>query len=320
MTHSRTPLVSVIVPIYNVEKYLEKCIESIRAQLYNHIEIILVDDGSLDGSAQICDDYQQLDERIKVIHKVNGGLSDARNAGLDICVGQYILFVDSDDYIHPYMIKGMIGVAINEEADIVECACQDVDELHGADFEIDKIPYNIRVLNHEEAVESILDYKLKIIACSKLYKKSLFAKLRFPIGKLHEDEFLIPFLVDMCSIYVLIDNRYYAYVNRENSIMNSPYNAKRLDIIEIFEERLSYFNKKYDNKYNEIIKYHFFGACVRLKAMMKEQYYNSKVEDIYINLYNELITSKTLKVDKKMKMIAKRFIPFSILKKMKQRV
>ncbi|MBD5489142.1 MAG: glycosyltransferase [Lachnospiraceae bacterium] len=319
MTHDETPLVSVIVPIYNVEKYLKKCIESIRTQLYNHIEIILVDDGSLDGSAQICDGYQQLDERIKVIHKVNGGLSDARNAGIDVCVGQYILFVDSDDYIHPYMIKGMMDVAINEGADIVECAIQDVDEVHRADFKIDRIPYNIRVLNHEQAVEGILDYKLKIVAWNKLYKKSLFVKLRFPVGKLHEDEFLIPFLVDMCSTYVLIDNKYYAYVNRENSIMNSPYNKKRLDIIEIFEERLNYFNKKYDNKYNEIIKYHFWVACVRLKAMMGEQYYNSKVEDVYTYLYNELITSKKVKVDKKIKAIANRFIPFNIIKKMKQR-
>ena len=97
--------------------------------------------------------------------------------------------------------------------------------------------------------------------------------------------------------------------------MNSPYNKKRLDIIEIFEERLNYFNKKYDNKYNEIIKYHFWVACVRLKAMMGEQYYNSKVEDVYTYLYNELINSKKVKVDKKIKAIANRFIPFNIIKK-----
>lgn len=310
---SKEPLVSVVIPIFNVEKYLKKCIESVRAQIYKNIEIILIDDGSEDNSPQICDDYQQLDNRIHVIHKINGGLSDARNAGIDVCTGEYIVFVDSDDYIHPYMIKGMLAIALDEETDIVECGVCHVNENNHADFGIGSIPCRKKILNHDRAIEEVLDYKLGITVWNKLYKSSLFQQIRFPMGRLHEDEFVVPFVIDMCSKYALIDNRYYAYVKRKGSIMDMPFNSNKMDILEAHQSRLEYFSKKYDGKYDMTIKYHFYVACVNLKILMKNQFSKSEVKKIYKDLFQELIVSSSVDINKKIKILLYKLIPNIVL-------
>lgn len=310
-------LVSVIVPIYNVEKYLRRCVESILSQSYKKMEIILVDDGSEDGSSQICDYYEEIDERIHVVHKENGGLSDARNAGIDICKGEYLLFIDSDDYIRSDMVEGMLEVAIKEEADIVECGVLYEDEDSPKRSGKRKKTELRKSFDHEQAVTNILDYKSRIMAWGKLYRANLFKSIRFPYGKLHEDEFIVPFVVDLCSKYVYMDKQSYIYVQRKGSITNSAFNTKRLDILDAHEKRLAFFSDKYNGKYNIIIKYHFFVSCAFLKMAMGKQYGGSKTEEIYGQLFRELKCSGGLRLKKKVMLYIYRWAPktaFSLIK------
>ena len=275
-------LVSIIVPIYNVEKYLRRCVESILSQSYKKMEIILVDDGSEDGSSQICDYYEEIDERIHVVHKENGGLSDARNAGIDICKGEYLLFIDSDDYIRSDMVEGMLEVAIKEEADIVECGVLYEDEDSPKRSGKRKETELRKSFDHEQAVTNILDYKSRIMAWGKLYRTNLFKSIRFPYGKLHEDEFIVPFVVDLCSKYVYMDRQSYIY-----------------------------------GKYDIIIKYHFFVSCAFLKMAMGKQYGGSKTEEIYGQLFRELKCSGGLRLKKKVMLYIYRWAPktaFSLIK------
>lgn len=282
-------VVSVIVPIYNVQKYLKKCIESIIGQSYKNLEIILVNDGSTDDSPVICEEYKVKDSRITVIHKRNGGLSDARNAGLDICKGKYVFFVDSDDYIHPETIYEMLLQATQNNAEIVECGIYHTVENDDTTFAYARCEKIVKVYNHDDAVRNILDYHFSIVAWNKLYISSLFNNIRFPVGKLHEDEFIIPFIVDKCQRYITISNQYYAYVQRTGSIMNQQYDKRRLDVIEAHEARLKYFNEKYKNKYNYIMAYHYFVACMELKQIMKENYCDSNIQKLAKKLAKQII-------------------------------
>lgn len=302
-------LVSVIVPIFDVEPYLVKCLESICGQSYEDLDIILVDDGGRDGCPAICDRYAQKDSRIRVIHKKNGGLSDARNAGIDVHRGAHIFFVDPDDLIHPDTIKDLLDIAIREDADIVECNVQKIEEGKEMEWDVldrtdDKIVYD-----HDRAIESFLDYRSWIVVWNKLYRSDLFDDIRFPVDRLHEDEFVTPYLVDRCSRYVWVDNKYYVYLQRKNSIMNSGFDLRRLDILVAQKQRLTYFSKKYEGRYDDIIKYHFFVSCVNLRLLMKSGFKNSETEKAYIWIYKDIMKSKKMKMDKKLKAYAYRYLP-----------
>ena len=199
-------LISVIVPIYKVEAYLKKCIKSIQNQTYSNLEIILVDDGSPDGCGAICDRYAKEDTRIRVIHKENGGLSDARNKGLDIATGEYILFVDSDDYIHPQMVEILLQHLEVVDADMAVCGfktveeneevifdCFDICETAGREKKTEVVGIDAGEVFEGQAVMNNLQYKnlLTVVAWNKLYKAELFAELRYPKGRVQEDEFLV---------------------------------------------------------------------------------------------------------------------------------
>ena len=182
---------SIIVPVYKVEKQLEQCIRSILNQSFTNFELILVDDGSPDKCGEICDEYEKKDKRIKVIHKKNGGLSDARNAGLDIAKGKYIGFVDSDDIIHPEMYERMYNFINKYNVDIVQCkfkkfkSIEDINKLSNINNT------NIEYYTSKEAIMDMIDNnKINVNTWNKLYKRELFENERFPKGKIHEDEFL----------------------------------------------------------------------------------------------------------------------------------
>ena len=183
-------LISVIVPIYNVEKYLNKCIESIINQSYSNLEIILVDDGSKDSSGIMCDSYILKDKRIKVIHKENGGLSDARNVGIDKAKGEYIVFIDSDDWIDEKMIEILYNIIKKNNSDISIC---DYFLAYNEEIQTQKEDIEIINLSNIEALKKIYDKDLgvcMIVAWNKLYKRNLFKDdIRYPYGKIHEDEF-----------------------------------------------------------------------------------------------------------------------------------
>lgn len=214
------PLVSIIVPIYKVEPYLQRCIDSIVNQTYTNLEIILVDDGSPDNCPQICDEYAAKDNRIVVIHKENGGLSDARNAGLDICKGEYISFVDSDDWIVLNYIEVLLSIITKENADITIGNHKKVGESNEIDFCKKNDEY--KVLNSYQALENLFgEHALNFtVSWGKLYRAQLWTELRFPKGKLYEDAYLCHLLYNKASTICFLNEPIYYYTQRSDSIMS----------------------------------------------------------------------------------------------------
>ena len=211
-------MISVIVPVYKVEKYLNKCVNSILGQTYQNLEIILIDDGSPDNCGAICDAYAKKDSRIEVIHKKNGGLSDARNSGLDIAKGDYIAFVDSDDYIHCEMIEKLLCSSKENDADISICSAQMVDEQNRA---LGVLPVTPGVYTGIQVIEEY-DYfhGAYVVAWNKLYKRHIFDNLRYDVGKIHEDEFSFHRVFSKCKIVSCVDDALYYYLQRSGSIMS----------------------------------------------------------------------------------------------------
>ena len=252
------PKISVIVPVYNVEKYLNKCIESIVNQTYRNLEIILVDDGSPDNCPQMCDEWAKKDDRIIVIHKENGGLSDARNKGLDIATGEYIGFVDSDDWIDLDLYECFVSKFKKNNASIIACNVVKVYE--------DKIEKNINevkkeVYNVEEALNELIHGRtFRAVVWNKLYHKNTINKIRFPYGKTHEDEFFTYKVLSNANKLIYVPNKFYYYRQRSGSIMNL-WSTKHLDVLEAFNERLYFLKQNYSNLYI-LDKYTFFNFCL----------------------------------------------------------
>lgn len=236
-----SPLVSVIIPVYNVEKYLRCCVDSVLAQTYTNLEIILIDDGSTDTSGKICDEYAQKDERIQVIHKANGGLSDARNKGLDICKGEYIAFVDSDDYLSKVFIEIVINAMKKEQCDLL--AIKD-----GTPFWDGKVEpvlrnniddYHVEYCDARVALEKMLYQRIETAAQLKICYKSVYQNIRFPYGYLYEDlatTYKLFFYIDRVAI---LDENIYAYRKRRDSIVRQTFSEKKLVMLDIFDQLLN---------------------------------------------------------------------------------
>ena len=236
------PLVSVIVPIYGVEKYLERCIKSIVSQDYKNLEIILVDDGSTDQCPYICDQWKQKDERIKVIHKKNGGLSDARNKGIEVCTGKYISFVDSDDYVDPLFISLLYQAIEKTNADIAECETEYVDE-EGKCIKVRSAP-SVKNMNHMDALRHLIrEDGIYQTVWNKLYKRELVENSFFEQGKYNEDEYWTYRVFDQITKLTVVEEPLYKYVQRNTSIMGNQYTFKRLDGLEARFERMLYLQK-----------------------------------------------------------------------------
>jgi len=238
-------LLSVIIPVYNVEKYLRQCLDSVLRQTYTNLEVIIVNDGSHDNCPQICDEYAIKDSRVKVIHKTNGGLSSARNAGLDVATGEWIGFVDSDDWILPGMYEKLYEVAKRENADLAMCGYMCVDE--------DNVPIVSKssiikdeVLTKSDAFNKLVEkkYWFYVIAWNKIYVRKIFDNLRFPIGRAHEDEFIAHHVFDICDRIVSIYDFLYMYVQRKDSITGQPFSVKRFDIFDALYDRYKFFMAK----------------------------------------------------------------------------
>lgn len=235
-------LVSIIVPIYNVEPYLDKCIDSLLNQTYASIEVILVDDGSPDKCPYICDAYAKEDCRIKVIHKKNGGLSSARNAGLDICNGDYIMFVDSDDWIALDLIEKMVAIMQKKNVQLVTCGRWMVDK----DNE-DKITSGqSEILTTEQAIKkSIFNDKVGIAAWGKLYKREILEKIYFPEGEIHEDVAIIYHVFNRCSSIYLMDYAGYYYRYNAEGLSKQPYSTKYDVVLKHVLENENLINTQY---------------------------------------------------------------------------
>ena len=253
-------LISVIVPIYNVEKYLQKCVDSIINQTYKSLEIILVDDGSLDNCPKMCDDYAKKDSRIKVVHKENGGLSDARNVGMEVVTGEYVSFIDSDDYISLDFYETLLQTMIDNDSDIVECSVVKFYENE----KFDEYSDDLKVTNYEtvDALDGLIsENPFKQHVWNKLYKSSVALDILYAVGKLNEDEFWTYQVFGIAKKVTRINKTMYYYFQRNGSIMGNGYNIRRLDALEGKMNRQAYIEKNFPTLTTKA-KVDLYGSCM----------------------------------------------------------
>lgn len=303
-------LISVIVPIYNVENYLKECIDSIIYQSYKNLEIILVDDGSTDNSGIICDDYAKIDSRIKVIHKKNGGISDTRNVGIDNSKGEYILFIDSDDYIDKDMCKILINKALKTDSDIVICNFYRVIDEIKIKNTLSDIEEN-RCFNSYEFLKIFFerrkDYGGLSVPWNKLYKASLFKNIRYNVGYIFEDIDIIYKLYYKAKRIIVIDIPLYYYRYRLQSITAS-FSEKHIIGRYMFMKNLHCFieNKKIEEKfmpYIEKFNLELYLECIN--KSLKYGIFNNNIfykwRTIIINNEKYILNSNQIKIKNKIK-------------------
>ncbi len=277
-------LISIIIPIYNVEDYLVECIESVRNQTYDNIEIILVDDGSTDGCASICDDYANKDDRIVVVHKENGGLSDARNFGMERASGNYIGFVDSDDYIAPSMYEKLYSACIKYDTKI---SCVRHDEVGRECYEAPDTSNEICLITSARYITDIVTHSTEEVAhysvCTRLYHRSLLENHGFTVGRCFEDvRFSLEVLSEVDSV-AYIDEVGYHYRIRSGSITNSDYNGKLdkrviTDLIPEEEMAIDYMTSRCESALTNIVKASFYEDVLYYRAVNPYAEYNDYLD------------------------------------------
>ncbi len=270
-------LVSVIVPIYNLEQYLEKCIRSLLAQTYTNLEIFLVDDGSKDSSGEICEKFSALDQRIIVIHQQNAGAAAARNAALDVCKGDYITFVDGDDYIDAHYVQNLVEQLERHGAQISICGWQDVYE--STVVEERPLVGEEEIYNTEQALENLMyQRKFDTAMWSKLYKRELFDGIRFPLGNLYEDIAIIYKVFCRADVISYMDYKGYFYLLREQGTTLQTFKAKKMDLIDVVDEMKAYLIGAYPGIRSAVLcKYVRANFHIYLQIPAgKEQYYAEK--------------------------------------------
>lgn len=300
--------VSIIIPIYNVEKYIDRCLTSVINQTYSNLEIILVDDGSTDNCPDICDEYARKDSRIKVIHKVNGGLSDARNVGCKYATGMYIWYVDSDDEIINTAVEELVNIILKYKADVI---CFNFKELFDeTNEETDNKFYSYSFskkcteLTYKEAIsDNIYRIGIRYEAQSKIYKSSIAKQIEFPVGKLAEDFATFYKFLRIAKKIIYYDNQIYVYYKRKNSIMGNK--SEKL-YIDIYNNELDYYNEvkslnldvHTENKAEE----NLFRTLIKTYIKIYKSENSSLVNEVKTNLYS--ISFKKLNIKFKLLYLA----------------
>lgn len=304
-------MISVVVPIFNVEKYLTECIESILNQTYKDFELILVNDGSTDNSLKICNEYLKKDERIRVINKENGGLSSARNSGIEVAKGEYIAFIDSDDLINENMFEKMMKIAIEKNADIVQCNYQEFYDESEINSNID-ISNEIEELNNIEALHKFYENgksACAVVAWNKIYKTKLFNDVRYPFGRVHEDVFTTHKLLYKANKIICIKDKFYYYRQRANSITTNKYNKKRLDILDAIEERANFLKNIVGNEelYNLEIRNYSYNIMLSY-SKYKESNPNDEatlkeIKERAKRMFKKFMKCKKISIKRKVKLV-----------------
>ena len=274
------PLISVVVPVYNVEGYLDQCLESIVAQSYRHLEILVVDDGSTDGSGDKCDRWAERDERIRVIHQPNGGLSAARNTALDAMSGEWVIMVDSDDVLHPDAAATLLDAIQREQADIVIGDHIIVNGDESPQWPTATSSEEKHTYSQSEALMEVFYQRgLTHSAWARIYRASLFEKIRYPVGMLYEDLAIIYPLLKKCDKVVKIGQVVYGYRQRENSILDS-FSPRRADVLKICEE-LEYNTLLYDDQYFKPVRSRLLSAYfnILLLSSKDKSHDHKKLQD-----------------------------------------
>ena len=278
-----TPLISVIVPIYKVEEYLAECVNSIRNQTYTHLEILLVDDGSPDRCGQMCDAFAEEDPRIRVIHKANGGLSDARNAGIDVARGEYLGFVDSDDRIMPDMYRSMMALAQKMDVAMV---CAGRFDMYDDKLVEGLCPEREEAVSGEKLSEMIFTWDhLDSASWDKLYRADLFEGIRYPKGYVAEDVPVTYQVALKAGRVGLIPERFYCYRHRAGSITTSKMSDNRLHVLEhtrILQENIN------ENYPGLIRPAKYYRLCQVLNLLQTIQFSDRTVREKYAQVYTEL--------------------------------
>ena len=249
------PLVSIVVPVYKVEKYLGECVDSILKQTYTNFELILVDDGSPDRCGELCEDYKKRNEKIQVIHKQNGGLSDARNAGTRIAKGDYITYIDSDDYISEDYLEKLVSAAVKYDADFVQ-----------GSYTRETFQSNTgeHIFDPEQAFRKLLTWDtVTVYAWAKLYRRSLFDGIEYPVGRLNEDCCTTYKLILRSNKVVCIDDEIYYYRITPNSILTSKFNVKRFELWGVPEEIHAYLGDQAQS-YKDELEYYTMRIGINL--------------------------------------------------------
>lgn len=252
--------ISVIVPVYKVEKYLNQCVESITNQTYKNLEIILVDDGSPDNCPKICDEWAKKDNRIKVIHKKNGGVSSARNVAIKQATGDYICFVDSDDTIHPNYCEILLNSIINNKADISVCSWKkvyDINNPKNQDYKSTNL--NCKCFEGDEVFDLLYNKKIPLIMALwiKMYKKDIFKNITFPENKIiAEDDSVIPNVLLNCNKLVYVDCKLYNNTQRNDSLTAVSFSKKKLHSLEVFKDRIDFIKNHKPNYENQAIHHY----------------------------------------------------------------
>lgn len=275
------PLISIIVPVYNVERDLDRCVHSLVSQTYSHIELILVDDGSTDSSGSLCDKWAKKDTRIQVVHKKNGGLSSARNAGIDIAHGDFIGFVDSDDYVERDMYKEMLSCFTSEDVSFVCCGRF----VHmGTEVKEEFSAANRCEFDKEKLLKGLFLGKfIDVSACDKLYRNSLFSTLRYPEGRTSEDAAIILQIVERTYRAVHVGKSFYHYVFRSGSISKAAYSHANYDVLTNCIEM-----RDWVERYNPSLTSYFNSyCCVQMAGVLQNMYISPGARKKWKNDYRE---------------------------------
>lgn len=297
-------LISVVVPVYNVRQYLEKCINSILSQTYENFELILVNDGSTDGSDIICEEYKNKDSRIIVLNKENGGLSSARNAGIDICKGKYVCFVDSDDFVTNTYLEYLYGMIVEHNSQMAICSAYWwVDENS---YELCQYETSI-CLNREDTYKLIFSKEkwFGVFAWNKMYMTELFKGVRYPEGYYFEDSGTTYKLIHKCDLISVGYEPHYYYRQQREGQITAVYNRKKIeDKLKFVHEMKQFFSQEYPSIMNEYISYYYNCLLTMYGNVLQARHYNKediKLIELYIeNLEND--GSKTVKLSSKVKL------------------
>ncbi|MGO4496761.1 glycosyltransferase family 2 protein [Paenibacillus sp. 2RAB27] len=281
------PAISIIVPVYNVESYLKQCLESLLAQTFTDIEIILINDGSMDKSGDICDEYAKHNSRIKVVHKEYGGVSSSRNVGIKLAQGDYLGFVDSDDRIDVNMYKELYELCVQSKSDISICMLGR--EINGELLNRNEEEIIKKEMNNTEAMRELFKGVLyRFSLCNKLFRKSCFIDITFPEGRIHEDLSTTYKLFAKCNRAIFTNYIGYIYIKRENSILTKKFSDKRLDAFIGWGEILPFMNEKYPQLSREFLSCFVYG-CVDNVNYILNQVENKKDQEKYLSSIQLLV-------------------------------
>lgn len=312
----KQPLISMIIPVYNIENYVSRCVESAINQSYENLEILLIDDGSEDASGEICDRYGEKCSKIRVIHKENGGLSEARNVGIETARGEYIVFLDGDDFITKKYVANLFNAIEQVSCDLAISMFMNVVDGQKIELNTAGVLENLRVASSEDCLKSLLYQRgIETSAPGKIYKRELLGELRFPVGKLYEDVMFTVQMIARSSRIAIIDNVDYMYYQRRGSIQYQQFDKRKMDSIRHSLELEQFVERNYPKLIGASHCRRFNAACNIVLQIPSGEYPEEKqyLWTMIKKLRAEVITDSESRVKSKIAAIVS-YLGYDILR------